>query len=219
MNEAILEAIIRSRPIVLEILEDRGFDTTAFQNEHPSDLISKTSPSLLNEIEAELLRIQVSSKKKESTQKAHVLYWVGVVRHKLNDKEKFEKLIPEGISPEDQIIILLNEGGEILNEAFHSIASHQWLIKKQSISFFEIRSLFSNPKKHIMVPPHIPVPPEEVEDLLKKIRVKSKLELPHIRYHVDMQARILGLVPLDIVKIVRPSVSVGEYIEYRICVP
>ena len=219
MNEAILDAIIRSRPTVLEVLEDRGFDTTAFQNELPTDLIAKASPALLNEIELELLRIQVPSKNKDSTQKAHVLYWMGMIRLKLNDKEKFDKLIPEEMSPEDQILILLNEGGETLNDTFHSVAAHRWVTKKQCISFFEIRSLFSNPKNHILVPPHIRVPPEEVEDLLKKIRVKSKLELPHIRYHVDMQARILGLVPSDIVKIVRSSPTIGEYIMYRICVP
>ena len=219
MNEAILDAIIRSREVVREVLEDRGFDTTAIQHELPTDLITKASPSLLNDIELELLRIQVPSKNKDSTQKAHVLYWMGLVRPKLNDKEKFDKLLPEGISPEDQIIILLNEGGETLNDTFHAVASNRWITKKQCISFFEIRSLFSNPKNHILVPPHIRVPPEEVEDLLKKIRVKSKLELPHIRYHIDMQARIIGLVPSEIVKIIRSSPTIGEYIMYRICVP
>jgi DNA-directed RNA polymerase subunit H (RpoH/RPB5) len=34
-----------------------------------------------------------------------------------------------------------------------------------------------------------------------------------------MVARILGLLPGDIVKILRPSPSAGEYISYRICSP
>ena len=53
MNEAILDAIIRSREIVREVLEDRGFDTTAIQHELPTDLITKASPSLLNDIDVD----------------------------------------------------------------------------------------------------------------------------------------------------------------------
>jgi DNA-directed RNA polymerase subunit H (RpoH/RPB5) len=45
------------------------------------------------------------------------------------------------------------------------------------------------------------------------------MELPHIKYHFDMQARILGLLPGEIVEIKRPSPTIGEYPMYRICTP
>lgn len=211
MKEA-LDKILRSRSIVLEVLHDRGFDTTPFEHELPKDLITKAGAPLLNEIELELLRIQVSDGK----DKAHVLYWMGAVRHKLNDKEKFEKLLPEGINENDQIIILLNEP---LHEAFHMMAVRRWVHKKERISFFDIRQLMSNPAHHIMVPLHRKVPPEEAISLLETLLVKSKMELPHIKYHIDIQARILGLVPGDIVEITRASPTIGEYKVYRICSP
>ena len=209
-----LNNILRSRPIVLEVLRDRGFDTTPFEHELPKDLIAKAGAPLLNEIELELLRIQVSSK--DGKDKAHVLYWMGVVRHKLNDKEKFEKLLPEGIAENDQIIILLNEP---LHEAFHAMAIRRWVHKKEQVSFFDIRQLMSNPIHHSMVPPHRKITSDEMEPLLETLLVKSKMELPHIKYHIDIQARILGLVPGDIVEITRPSSTVGEYKVYRICSP
>ena len=209
-----LNNILRSRPIVLEVLRDRGFDTTSFEHELPKDLIAKAGAPLLNEIELELLRIQVSSKDKKD--KAHVLYWMGVVRHKLNDKEKFEKLLPEGIAENDQIIILLNEP---LHEAFHAMAIRRWVHKKERVSFFDIRQLMSNPIHHTMVPPHRKITSDEMDPLLETLLVKSKMELPHIKYHIDIQARILGLVPGDIVEITRPSSTVGEYKVYRICSP
>jgi DNA-directed RNA polymerase subunit H (RpoH/RPB5) len=199
---------------VLEVLRDRGFDTTPFEHELPKDLIAKAGAPLLNEIELELLRIQVSSK--DGKDKAHVLYWMGVVRHKLNDKEKFEKLLPEGIAENDQIIILLNEP---LHEAFHAMAIRRWVHKKEQVSFFDIRQLMSNPIHHSMVPPHRKITSDEMEPLLETLLVKSKMELPHIKYHIDIQARILGLVPGDIVEITRPSSTVGEYKVYRICSP
>jgi hypothetical protein len=212
MKEA-LDKILRSRSVVLEVLRDRGFDTTPFEHELPKDLITKAGAPLLNEIELELLRIQVSSKGPE---KAHVLYWMGVVRHKLNDKEKFEKLLPEGIEENDQIIILLNEP---LHEAFHSMAARRWVHKKERVSFFDIRQLISNPSRHTMVPLHRKLSPEEMDPLLETLLVKSKMELPLIKYHIDIQARIIGLVPGDIVEITRASSTAGEYKVYRICSP
>jgi DNA-directed RNA polymerase subunit H (RpoH/RPB5) len=213
MKEA-LDKIIRSRPIVLEVLETRGFDTTPFQNELPTDLITKASAPLKDEIELDLLRIQVSTK--TADEKAHVLYWMGVIRHKLNDKEKFDKLLPEEIGENDQIIVLLNEP---LHKNFHETAIRQWAVKKQRVSFFDIRQLIFNPSKHSMVPLHRKVLPEEVDPLLERLLVKSKMELPHIKYHFDMQARILGLLPGEIVEIKRPSPTIGEYLMYRICTP
>ena len=217
MTEAVyIDKILRSRATVLEVLRDRGFDTAPFEHELPKDLIAKAGTPLLNEIELELLRIQVSNGK----EKAHVLYWMGGVRHKLNDKEKFEKLLPEGIEENDQIIILLNElTSEPLHEAYHSMAIRRWVHKKERVSFFNIPQLISNPIHHSMVPSHRKIPPEEAEDLLKTLLVKSKMELPFIKYHVDIVGRVLGLVPGDIVEITRPSTTVGDYKVYRICSP
>jgi DNA-directed RNA polymerase subunit H (RpoH/RPB5) len=211
MQEAI-DKVIKSRPVVLEVLSDRGFDTTPFQHELPKDLIAKAGAPLLNETELELLRIQVTSK--TGTEKAYVLYWMEVVRHKLNDKEKFEKLLPEGLGDNDQILILLNEP---MHEAFHAMAIRRWAHKKERVSFFDIRQLMSNPSRHIMVPPHRKVPSDEVDSLLERYYVKAKTDLPHIKYHVDIQTRILGLVPGEIVEITRPSPTIGEYKVYRYC--
>jgi len=214
MNHEVIDAIIRSRPVVLEVLEDRGFDTKAFQNELPSDLITKSGIALFNLIEAELLRIQVPAKKGDA--RAHVLYWMGSVKLKLNDKEKFEKLLPPDlIRPGDHLLILLNEP---YHETFDRTAVRHLGSTKERLSFFHIRQLITNPSRHILVPHHERVPSEEVEAILKRLLVKSKSELPHIKYHIDIQARLLGLVPGEIVKITRPSPTVGEYIIYRICV-
>jgi DNA-directed RNA polymerase subunit H (RpoH/RPB5) len=47
----------------------------------------------------------------------------------------------------------------------------------------------------------------------------KKTQFPLNVFHQDIQARILGLVPGDIVKITRPSPSAGYYVEYRVCAP
>jgi DNA-directed RNA polymerase subunit H (RpoH/RPB5) len=87
------------------------------------------------------------------------------------------------------------------------------------MSFFDARTLVSNPLKHSLVPLHERIPEEEHADLLKKYNIQSKANLPMIKFHEDMIARIMGLVPGDIVKITRPSPASGTYDTYRVCMP
>jgi DNA-directed RNA polymerase subunit H (RpoH/RPB5) len=70
----------------------------------------------------------------------------------------------------------------------------------------------------VLVPKHEQVPQSLHEEFLKKFHLKTKMNLPMIRFHEDIIARILGLVPGDIVKITRPSPQSGEYESYRVCV-
>ena len=63
------------------------------------------------------------------------------------------------------------------------------------------------------------IPSEQHKNLLEENYARSKTQFPLIRYHHDMVARCLGLIPGDIIKITRPSYSAGEYVSYRTCVP
>ena len=58
-----------------------------------------------------------------------------------------------------------------------------------------------------------------LSELLKTFNMKTKTNLPIIRFHEDIIARLLGLIPGSIVKITRPSPSAGFYTIYRVCAP
>lgn len=118
-----------------------------------------------------------------------------------------------------EVIILLTADNYPLSDSFHSKALTLWNTKKFRISFFLIDNLVTNPADHVLVPKHERVPLKEQEELLKKLYAHKKQQLPWIVFHLDMQARVLGLIPGDIVKITRPSPSAGYYTEYRVCAP
>lgn len=118
-----------------------------------------------------------------------------------------------------EVIVLLTADNYPLSDSFHSKALILWNTKKFRISFFLIDNLVNNPGEHVLVPKHERVPLKEQEELLKQLYAQKKQQLPWIVFHLDMQARILGLVPGDIVKITRPSPSAGYYTEYRVCAP
>jgi DNA-directed RNA polymerase subunit H (RpoH/RPB5) len=144
-----------------------------------------------------------------------------IPRVKTRLKKYLEDLLPDDgddtIDPAttEVIVMTLEQIGDSVNIA----AWNQWSTKKLRITFFDAHTLVSNPLEHVAVPKHELVPESLHAELLKKYNLKTKMNLPMIKFHEDIIGRIIGLVPGDIVKITRPSSSAGEYIIYRVCVP
>ena len=130
-------------------------------------------------------------------------------------KEKFAAIIKDGDRTKDEIMFVLYEP---FHETFHQRALQQWTAHKARVSFYHIKNLISDPAKSVWVPPHRKLTEEEAEALIPALHLRSKFNLPYIIHHVDMQARRHGLVPGDIVEIVRPSDTCGEHTRYRVCV-
>lgn len=210
MDMETIDYIIRSRPIILEILENRGYDIENYKNVAPSELmeIALKSP--------QLLRITGVQTIDEKVQKVHVIYQLDPYRLKVKDQ------VPKLMTSEppafdvhtEEVIMILNEP---IHDTYHTVVSDAWISYKFRISFIPIKNILSNPTKHIMVPPHRKLSEEEAKGIMSALHLRSKNELPHIKYHVDMQARILGLVPGDIVEIKRPSETSGITTLYRVC--
>ena len=137
----------------------------------------------------------------------------GFLRKLLTNEETGEDLIDSKTT--EVIVITL----EAIGDTFHTAALHSWAKKNIRVAFFDAHTLMSNPLDHVLVPKHEVVPDDEHAELLKTYNMKSKTNLPIIRFHEDIIARILGLIPGSIVKITRPSPSAGVYVLYRICAP
>lgn len=232
-----IDLIVRSRPVILEILESRGYDVAAYKDVSPTDIYTLASkkPSVLT-ITAK--KMADSSATKE---RAVVLYWTENKMYRQSAGGMLEKMFVkldespeedsdertpsggagggedvEGVDPRhDEIIIILSEA---FHEQYTQLAINAWA-KKVRVSFFPLKNLISNPARHFMVPPHRKLSPEETADVLKSLHMRSVNEFPHIKFHFDMQARVLGLVPGDVVEIQRPSETAGIYTFYRVCVP
>jgi DNA-directed RNA polymerase subunit H (RpoH/RPB5) len=85
-----------------------------------------------------------------------------------------------------------------------------------SFEVFEARELVFNVTHHHLVPKHEVLGSDEEADLLKRMSLKSKAQLPHI-VRGDAVARYLGVKPGQVCKITRPSPTAGTYIMYRVC--
>ena len=210
-SEETLDYIIRSRPTILEILRDRGYDVRAHEGVSPEEIRKLCTTSV------DLLKLEVV-KRDAPTKRIAVLYWVDASYHHKADKEVNKQWDEENAAryyPEnDELFIVLNEP---MNEAFHTAAKRQWSINKARVNFYGLKNLLSNPARHRMVPPHRRLTTEEADTVKTRLHMKSKSEFPHIKFHEDIQARVLGLVPGDVVEITRPSETAGVTVMYRIC--
>jgi DNA-directed RNA polymerase subunit H (RpoH/RPB5) len=209
MEAETLDLIVRSRPTILEILEDRGYNMEAYKGASPETLQKFATTS------AELLKIQAEH---ENGTRVSVLYWVeGACRLRLEHELRalWSDENPNHFDiTKDEIIIILSE---TFHDAFHLHAAKQWNTLKARVTFFHLKNLISNPSKHTFVPPHRKLSPAEITSVVASLHMKSKSEFPHIKYHIDIQARVHGLVPGDVVEIRRPSETAGEYTTYRVC--
>lgn len=240
---ATIDLIVRSRPVILEILESRGYDVSTYKDVAPTDIYEMASkkPSILG-ITATKVPGGPAPK-----QRSVVIYWTDKAYRQsaagILEKLVYSKLAraPEGgaesneeskssagapaaavgeiednIDPNnDDIIIMLAES---YHELYTQLVIHAWS-KKVRISFFPLKNLISNPASHFMVPPHRKLTPEETAEVLTNLHMRSVYEFPHIKFHFDIQARVLGLVPGDVVEIQRPSETAGIYTFYRVCAP
>jgi len=213
----VVDVLYRSRITLLEHLESVGYNTTPYSKFSPKEItemikagpVAGAPPALSMEL----------SKKPDSQapyEKCLVVYTIGKIKQKLNAFTK--KIIDpeEGFDPATTELIVITL--EPIAPNFHMSAFQLWMADKTKVRYFQAAAIVNNPLKHMLVPKHEKVPAEEEEALLKSLYA-TKAQLPLIRFHEDPIARILGLVPKDIVKITRPSLTGGEAVLYRICVP
>jgi DNA-directed RNA polymerase subunit H (RpoH/RPB5) len=229
--EELFDLIVRTRPVILEILENQGYDSKPYMSQSPSDIITMAmgGPNPLR------VRVNKRANAEPSTERAQVFYWV-FDKVKMSLERRVDELWDVETYGEnaadnetDQAVVILNEP---LHDAFHAMAIRQWQINKRRIVFYSIKQLIINPERHILQPKFRKIPASEplplhnaTGDNLHEVntvernllRVKNKKNLPLIKFHVDIMTRVLGLVPDDIVEIIRSSPTTGDYKMYRIC--
>jgi len=225
-TEELFDLLARTRPVILEVLEDQGYDTKPYASQSPADIISMAMGG------PNPLRIRLSQRNgaEAPTKRAQVFYWV-FEKVKMSLERRVDELWDVETYGEnaadketDQAIVILNEP---VHDAFHAMAIRQWQINKRQIVFYTIKQLIVNPARHILQPKFRKIPASEAplhsaagangEEDKSLLRVKNKKNLPLIKFHVDIMTRILGLVPDDIIEIIRASPTTGDYKMYRIC--
>ncbi len=207
MSFQLIDGLYRSRQTVLALLKRRGF------NVEPFERFSVREIELMSGAEDSL---NFRAEKEDSTDKTicHVIYHLKpIFKKKLGDLLNDLKLSEEEFDKSEFIVLLADD----VNEAHHAASMKYWLNNKKKVHFFNLYRLVNNPLDHVLQPKFEVVAVDKHNDLLKALNCNSKQQLPIIKYHADVITRCLGLVPGDIIRITRPSETVGHSIMYSVC--
>ncbi len=206
MSFELIDALYRSRKTVLNLLARRGYNVIPFERFSPREveLMANAKGSLDFRAEKEA---------EDEKKSCHVLYYM--TRFNRNKMMSFieELKLPEEELPNSEFIVMLNDE---VTDAHHIASLKHFLTKKIRVYFFNIYRLVNNPLEHEIQPKFEVIPQEKHAKLLEALHCDSKGKLPIMRYHADVVTRCLGIVPGDIVKVIRPSETIGESVVYQV---
>jgi DNA-directed RNA polymerase subunit H (RpoH/RPB5) len=209
LEPSVADILLRSRQTTLDILDDRGYDTTPYRNIAPDQILTLASKN------SRALDIVVKRRTAAAPcERAYVLYTLQQpIRSRLSTFTRDIYDEKDGPKHGDDIIVILNEP---YNEAFDKTSLQMWQQKKERMTFFHLKQVVVHLGRHSLVPPHRKLTSEESKSEMSRLYLNQKSQLPLIK-HSDIQSRIMGLVPGDIVEILRPSPTAGIARILRIC--
>ena len=236
-NTSLEHVLIQSRITILNLLERRGYNTAPYKKMLGPEMLKLSGEELLRKVnDPEALRMTLQHTK-DPLKKAIVEYVFTNIKTSVGNFEYINRMLndpPESeskakiaqklfnIDPATTEVIVLYAGRDTSDDKespYDKGALEAWNRHKFRIQFFPIARMVINPLDHVLQPKFEIVDPKEHDALKKEWYIRNFSQLPIIKFHVDMAARCLGLVPMDIVKITSVSPSAGEYVKYRICAP
>lgn len=209
VEPAIADILIRSRQTILDIMEDRGYDPLPYRNIAPEQILT------LAEGSSRALDMVLKKKpdSKAPCERAVVVYGLqdrlrprlATFTRDIYEENEFTKA--------DDIMVIVNEPW---HDLFDKTSLQMWQTQKARITFFHIKQVVVHPGRHVLVPPHRKLNADEAKIEMARWSVTQKSQFPLIK-HSDVQAKLLGLVPGDVVEILRPSPTSGVARVLRIC--
>lgn len=215
--------VCRSRPIILEMLADRGFDVSNYQNVTNDNiktlLSSHESNGYTTKSEIGPLDILVKNDKSKV-----------LVKYRLDEKfKKAESLVTQideiftsSLDKNDCLVMMnisriYNKAGSKTDRSDEEFVKQIYVSKGYFVQIFGLENFLFNVSRHQFVPKHTVASKEEIATLMADYNLKSLKNLPTIKWQ-DPQAKYIGLKPKMIVKINCFSAITGDSVKYRLCI-
>jgi DNA-directed RNA polymerase subunit H (RpoH/RPB5) len=203
--------LYESRTIILEMLEERGFDTSKYKNftklemsNLANDIKTKTPEPIIVSTPLAHTEVHYLLDKNNPTPKTISILLQVITENQKKEMAKKEQTI---------VVVLKTNASPSVQKSVQSIYKETGIY----VQIFSIRTLMFNIIKHEYVPKHIRLPIFEFEKIKDKFQIKSPEQLPHILQD-DPVAKFIGLRPNELCKIIRPSLNAGIHEVYRYCV-
>jgi len=208
----LISNIYNSRKIILELMEKQGYNVEDYANFSVNQVNSMKQNNQLDILLEKKNPDAVTGRKN----KIYIRYNLGKAIRPNNIHEMIDDLfmLSETLTKDDTLFIIIKDEP---NETIVNELKHIWETDGIFIVIESIKRLQFNILKHALVPNHIIITDEEVQDVMFKYNINSKNNFPDIS-RFDPVARVIGLRPGQVCKIIRPSKTAIETNYYRVCV-
>lgn len=206
-----LNRIIKSRPIILEMIKSRGYNIDKYSNYSIKE-IEVMINSMPSKISIELSPLDMSFNKDDGN--LIVKYITNAKVRASNISSLIYEMVEEKLQSNDTLVLLVNDN--VSSDSLTEIINNFQLKQKKFIQIFNIESLMFNITEHVLVPHHEIMNQTETANIMSKYNIQNLLQLPLI-LQSDPVAKFIGAKRGDIVKITKPSETAGEYVNYRLC--
>ena len=211
-SSAVISTIYNSRKIVLELMETQGYNVDDYSNFSINEVNSMKQNNQLDML-LEKKEEDIVTKNKN---KIYIRYYLGKTIKASNLQDMIDDLfnLEVILKKEDTLFIIIkNEPNEtLINEL-----KHIWESDGIFIVIENIKRLQYNILKHELVPQHIVLSEIEVDEIMKKYNITDKIQFPGIS-RFDPVAKVIGLRPGQVCRIIRPSKTSILSNYYRICI-
>ncbi len=206
-NSSTISQIYTSRNIILDLVKERGYDTSDYEERSISEI-----QKMYNEKQLDMLM------NKEDTSDDRKIFIKYHLTGKIRINQIYEYIddlynVEEILTKKDDFIIITKDQP---NDTLKKLMNNIW--NKDNIYFviYNYNNYLFNILNHEMVPQHEVLNEEEKNDVKKKYNILYDSQFPEIS-RFDSVAEAIGLRPNQLCKITRnsPTAIKSEY--YRLC--
>lgn len=211
-SNILITHICTSRKIILELMEKQGYNIKDYANFGVNEV---NSMKLNNQLDM-LLETNNTDDINLIKRKIYIRYYLGKAIRPSNLQEMIDDLfiLTETLKKEDTLFIIIKDE---INETLINELKHIWETDGIFIVIESIKRLQFNILNHTLVPDHRVLSEKETQEIMIKYNITDKNQFPDIS-RFDPVARVIGLRPGHVCKIIRPSKTTITTEYYRLCI-
>lgn len=212
------DMLVKTRNVVLEMIEMRGYDVSDYSNFNLKDIENMIQNLGKKPNKTDPTPLDMKCKHKTKNHSIHILYNFNSKLKIQNIETILNNMIEEKTIEESDKIIILSKDTISNEHVFDSQLDALYKKKgnKYFTQVFTIAKLILNIMKHELVPEHKIISEEKKRSMLKQFDISNFSQLPII-LKTDPVAKFLGMQRGDVCEITKPSETAGEYVYYRYC--
>jgi len=211
-HSSLISSVFKARSTILALMDKQGYNIDDYSNFSINEVNSMKQNNQLDM----LLEKKEENPTTKRKNKIYIRFYLTKMIRPANIQEMIDDLfnLEEILTKEDTLFIITKDE---MNETIISELKHIWEKDGIFIVIENIKRLQYNILNHSLVPEHTIISDKEVDEVMKKYNIKNKTEFPDIS-RFDPVARVIGLRPGNVCKIIRPSKTAITTEYYRVCI-